>query len=358
MIDVRIISEIEQISPSVDGDVAVFMTEQYVPQLPELLVRFEGRRVFGAVVPYLIRDRELIERGLAVWTLPPGYLGAVCPMDITSTDLRARLDGLDRVSSLVVFVDGLSPDMDRFASALDGCVGGLPVLGTGVGCKDFVQRPVVFDERGLVADHALVIGFSLTIQVAAKHGWRSFYGPLVVTAARDNILFELNNQPAFSVYQRAIAGLDGVQITPENFLTTARRYPLGIATFQGDEVIVRDPIAANPDGSMTIVSSVKAMDTLYIMKGDPQELIAASSKLAQETFASVSSRQAILFDCISRVLFLEDEYQLEISGVMAQARDPELTVFGITSIGEITNVGLDAIKILNKTTLLGVVEHA
>lgn len=358
MIDISFHDAIATVEPPAGRDVAVLMTEDFIPAFDALAERLAGRRFYGAVVPFLIRGRELIDRGLAVLTLPEDHRSFVCAMDGSEAELAGCFTGRGQDGSLLLFVDGLSPAMDGFINRLHRCCGRVPVIGAGVGCKDFVQRPVVFDQHGLAADRALVIGSSLGVHVGARHGWRSLYGPLVVTAAHDNILSELNNQPAFEVYRRALAGLEGVDITPETFLEVAGAYPLGIATFQGDEVIVRDPIAANPDGSLTIVSSVKTMDTLYIMKGESSELIAASGELARESFANLPAHQALLFDCISRALFLGDQYQLAVDGVAAQASASELSVFGVASIGEITNVGHDAIRILNKTTLLGVLDHA
>jgi hypothetical protein len=179
-----------------------------------------------------------------------------------------------------------------------------------------------------------------------------------VTKSEDNILHELNNQRAFDVYRDVLSQLEGVTIDQEHFFDVAKSYPFGISACLGGEIIIRDPIIANDDGSLTIVSSVKEMDTLYIMKGEAAELIDSSSSLSRETFACTSGSSAILFDCISRVLFLGESFGTEVEGVFKASGNPNLSIFGITSIGEITNVGYEEIKVLNKTTLLGVVENA
>lgn len=357
MIEMKVYRAVDEITTSPDTDYAVFMTENHLDSLADLESRMEGVAYWGAVVPYLIKDKTIIEDGVMVMPLAQGASFAfTCDMRCSSADIASRMDISDGIDSLLLFVDGLSPYMDPFITAFDTCSGGLAVLGTGVGCKDFTQRPVVFDREGLYQDRALVVGTGMRLQIAAKHGWRTIHGPIVVTRAEENILHELNGQPAFDVYRNILRSLENVEIGREDFFDVAKSYPFGVSTSRGGEIIIRDPFMANEDGSLTIVSSVKNEDTLYVMKGEKAELIDSSRRLSREAFAQATGRQAILFDCISRVLFLEDDFTQEIEAVFVNSGKPDLSVLGITSIGEITNIGHDEIKIMNKTTLLGVVE--
>ncbi len=358
MMDLTLYPSIRDIEAVPGMDYAVFLTEDHVDDLDLLAERMSGAAYYGAVVPYLIRDKEMHDSGVMTLALRRDeHFAFTCDTRAEPAEIASRMDTSGGVESLLLFVDGLSPHLDRFTASLDVCVAGLAVLGTGVGYKDFVQRPVVFDRDGLYQDRALVIGTDMRLQVAARHGWRTLHGPLVVTRAEDNILYELNGQPAFDVYRETLKSLEDVDITAEGFFDVAKSYPFGVSTFLGGEIIIRDPFMANDDGSLTIVSSVKEMDTLYVMKGIKDELIDSSRRLSSDTFSHTHGDQAFLFDCISRVLFLEDDFRQEIEEVYESSRNPDLSVFGITSIGEITNIGYEQIKILNKTTLLGVVEN-
>ena len=344
---------------TVGGGVRVILaTENHAEELAELAASGDAA-VLGAVAPYLIVDREVVDDGLLVLPLRPGEGYAfTCGLRDDPHEIASRMAADTPVSTLLVFVDGLSPHLDRFVSSLDACAAGLAVLGTGVGYRDLSGRPCIVDRDGLSADRALVIGIDRTLRISARHGWRTLHGPLVVTCAENNVLHELNGRPAFEVYREVLRDMEGVEIERDRFFDVAKSYPFGISTFREGEVIIRDPIAANPDGSLTIVSSVAPMDTLYVMKGDREALIDSTNRLASEMFARTTGETAILFDCISRVLFLEDDFGREIDGVLDHVPAGGVSLVGVTSIGEISNVGYDSIKIFNKTTLLGVLDHA
>jgi hypothetical protein len=338
-------------------DYVLLITEDLIPALAEMHARLRGHAVCGAVVPYLIADRRTIASGIACLTLPHGSsFAVVVPMTADAGAIDGALFDRD-FASLLLFADGLSRHLDAFVSALEGPVQGRTVLGTGVGTKDFVPGPVVFDAAGIRADAALLVGTDLRLRAAARHGWESIHGPLVVTRAEGNVLYELNGEPAFAVYRRILSEQEGTGIRPDNFLAVAKSYPFGIASFKGSEILVRDPIRANPDGSLTVVSSVRRLDALYIMKGVRAQLLESSRALSRDTFAGGGFDQAFLFDCISRVQFLEEDFGRELDGVCDGAGAHGPRIFGVTSVGEITNAGHAGIKVLNKTTLLGAAEH-
>lgn len=359
MIEITLHETPESLAGKPGQDYVLLITEDFVPALPRLREMLHGHAVCGAVVPYLIADRRTIASGIACLALPrDATFAVVLPMTAGPAAMSARSRAA--TSPPCCCSPTASPrHLDGFVGALDGPVRGRTVLGTGVGTKDFTPGPVVFDAAGIRADAALLVGTGLRLRAGARRGWESIHGPLVVTRANSNVLHELNGEPAFGVYRRILAEQEGVGIRADNFLAVAKSYPFGIATFKGSEIVVRDPVRANPDGSLTIVSSVHRLDALYIMKGVREQLLDSSRALSRDTFAGGGFSQAFLFDCISRVLFLEDNFARELDGVCdgagAGASGPR--IFGWPSIGEITNAGHSGVKVLNKTTLLGAVEH-
>lgn len=356
MIRITLHDSAESLAGKPGEDYVLLITEDQVPALPRMREKLQGHAVSGAVVPYLLADRRVIAEGIACLALPrSGMFAQVLPMTADTAAVARAIGGRD-FASLLLFADGLSRHLDDFVDALGGAVRDRDVLGTGVGTKDFRPVPVVFDAAGLRADAALLVGTGLRLRIAARHGWEPIHGPLVVTRAEGNVLHELNGEPAFNVYRRILSEQEGAGIRPDNFLAVAKSYPFGIASSKGSEIIVRDPIRANPDGSLTIVSSVHRLDGLFVMKGVRRQLLDSSRALSRDTFAGGGIEQAFLFDCISRVMFLEDDFSRELDGVCEGAGAAGPRIFGITSVGEITNAGHGCIKVLNKTALLGAVQ--
>jgi CheY-like chemotaxis protein len=359
-INVRFFENINSIETEADEQYVAFITESFMDSHTELFEISNNRIVAGAIVPHLIKGKELISEGIGLLKLEKGtsFLEVANMKEMYHKTLESKLTE-NQSTGVFLFVDGLSSQFDTFISNLNEIIDSdkTSVLGSGVGVKNLIHQPVIFDQNGIYTDHALVIGTNFKVNANVHHGWHSMYGPLVVTKSQDNIIYELNGEKAFDVYQRTLKEIENIDISSDNFFEIAKGHPLGIMTFSDNEFIIRDPITNNNDGSITIVSSVNEYDSLYIMKGEKTTLIDSSKQLSKQVFSKSIGKTALLFDCISRVLFLEEDFQKELDALspIETTNTEEYEVFGLTCIGEITNAQFNNIKVLNKTTLLGTI---
>ena len=58
----------------------------------------------------------------------------------------------------------------------------------------------LFDAKDSFDAYSLIVEINSPIHIGVKHGWEAFYGPLVITKSKDNVIYEINNEPAFEVY--------------------------------------------------------------------------------------------------------------------------------------------------------------
>ena len=67
---------------------------------------------------------------------------------------------------------------------------------------------------------------------------------------------------------------------------------------------------------------------------------------------------ALMIDCISRYLFLEDDFKSELQGVnrAIKKKYPDLDLYGVLSLGEISAYGNGFIELFNKTTVVSLFE--
>ena len=354
LLDLEVFTSIEEVNYEKNERYMVFITEDFKEDYLKFFENSNHAVQAGVIVPHLIVNTQLIHSGIALLKLKQSNTFVeLLDMHEPVQKLIEKISEYD-VQNLFLFVDGLSSHFETFISNINEELDSdkVSVVGSGVGVKDLTAQPVVFNRTGIFQNHAIALGTNLTFTGSVQHGWHSMYGPLVVTKSKDNIIYELNGQNAFDVYKKTLEELEGVSISSKNFFEIAKSYPLGVMTFSDSEFIIRDPISVNADGSIVIVSSVEEYNSLFIMKGEKKTLIDSSKKLSDEVFAKTNSQSAILFDCISRVLFLEEEFQEELTALFPQNR-PDCQLFGLTCIGEITNINFNSIKILNKTTLLG-----
>lgn len=192
--------------------------------------------------------------------------------------------------------------------------------------------------------------------MGVRHGWKKLVGPIVATRTSQNTIFELNWTNAFEVYKEAIEEDSEQEIRSDNFFSIAKGYPFGIYK-ENQEDIVRDPISVDENGSLICVGEVPENTVLYILKGERNDLIASAQQATQDTLQapSIKINHLLVFDCISRTLFLEDRFPEELQAIDNQLklRDLKATPYGVLSLGEISSYGEGLLEFFNKTIVVG-----
>jgi len=194
-----------------------------------------------------------------------------------------------------------------------------------------------------------------------RHGWRELKGPFVATRSDRNTIIQLNWRNAFDVYRSTVEADAGVTITTENFFRVASGYPFGIRK-EGQEVLVRDPVAVGPGGSLVCVGDVPENAALSILKGEPRLLVSAAGQAAREALLDGGDparpvRHCLLADCVSRSLFLGERFSEELDEIAdglgggAEGCQP----VGMLTLGEISSHGEGYLEFFNKTSVVAVV---
>ncbi len=176
-------------------------------------------------------------------------------------------------------------------------------------------------------------------------------GPLKITKSNGNILQSIDNENAFSVYNDILEEVENIRLSREGFFAFAKDHPFGIVLKGTAEVVVRDPIAVNEDNEIICVADIPQDAELYVLHGNVSSLLASSEQIAAECSKfSASAYTPYLFDCISRAMFLEDKFDLELYNIQRLIKYP---VEGALSIGEIASQENGSLAIHNKSTVLG-----
>jgi len=164
--------------------------------------------------------------------------------------------------------------------------------------------------------------------------------------------------PAFEVYQETVEKISGKSFDNTDFFQLAKGFPFGIVKM-AEEMVIRDPIAL--DGSRLIcVGEVPLNSFVYILKGDKDSLITGAAKARQLAEASywktVNGEKekpltTFFADCVSRVLFLQSDFNEELEAVYAG-----YPLLGALTMGEIANTGKNYLEFYNKTSVIGLLE--
>ncbi|MFK7905998.1 MAG: FIST signal transduction protein, partial [Chitinophagales bacterium] len=189
-----------------------------------------------------------------------------------------------------------------------------------------------------------------------RHGWQQLEGPFVATRTEKNVIHELNWQNAFDLYKEVIDQDCTIPITKDNFFDIAKAYPFGIFK-ENSEDIVRDPIAVDENGALVCVGEVPENTVLYILKGEKNALISSAKRAAEDTLSEDMPEiaQTLIVDCISRTLFLENDFSEELKVVSECFNKTNQPIHpqGILTLGEISSYGEGYLEFFNKTIVIG-----
>lgn len=274
------------------------------------IVKFSNTRLRTAARPIEVAE-ESHAAGLAL------------ARELTAPDLR----------HVLVFSDGLKVNGTALTGGLQE---GLPPTVTATGGlagdgADFLRTLIVHDEQiapGLV----VAVGFygdKLQVRFGSAGGWESFGPKRLITGSSGNVLFELDGQPALSLYKRYLgeraAGLPA----------TGLLFPLEIFPDSGQESgLVRTILAVDEEKqSLTFAGDMPQGHYARLMKAGCDRLVFGAEEAARQT-GGESASLAVLVSCVGRKLVMGQRTEQEVEAVL-EALGPGVQAAGFYSYGEI-----------------------
>ncbi|MBE9031577.1 FIST C-terminal domain-containing protein [filamentous cyanobacterium LEGE 11480] len=338
----------------------MFLGEHHSLELEPLLQQLNTKQIqfIGGIFPAVISGHTKSTDGAVIMAMPTlGKPYVIHGLDQAPIELPefSELATIDKQVTTFLLVDGLTSNIGLLLSEMYDYMGNeVHYLGGGAGSLSLTQQPCVFSNSGIFQDAAIVSFINWESHLGVKHGWERIKGPIISTSTQNNIIKELNWQSAFDLYREVVQDDASTRINADNFFDVAKGYPFGLLK-EGQEDVVRDPIVVNEAGHLICVGEVPENASLYILKGDSTALIAAARQAAQAATASVAQIQNIfVVDCISRVLFLEDQFSQELQAIQVGIQSESCCILpvGILTLGEISSYGEGYLEFFNKTIVV------
>ncbi|MEB3214417.1 MAG: FIST C-terminal domain-containing protein [Leptolyngbyaceae bacterium] len=315
----------------------------------------------GGIFPSVLSAETYSEKSVVLKKIPlatPPHLIRDIDQQVQLPEFEAEL-ALSEENQLtaLIWIDGLTSQISTFLSEMYNNLGNsVRYLGGGAGSLSLQQQPCIFTREGCFQDAAVVVFSPLESQLGVRHGWQRLEGPFPATETHENTITALNWRNAFDVYKEVVEADSQRAIATDNFFEIAKGYPFGIFK-EGQEDIVRDPIVVNEDGELVCVGEVPENALLYILRGNKDSLIASARQAAAEATQGDASRltDCLVVDCISRVLFLGEQFPEELTALKTQlaAVSQSTTVEGVLTLGEISSYGEGFLEFFNKTIVVG-----
>jgi hypothetical protein len=218
-------------------------------------------------------------------------------------------------------------------------------VGGGAGSLSFEQIPAVFNNTGIYKNAAVLAFADTHLSLGVAHGWSPISDKLKVTKTNGNNIISFDWKPAVEVYTSIVEKHAKSKFDNKGFFELAKSYPLGMVKVGGD-IIVRDPIMIK-DNELVIVDRVNEGEFVQILNGDMNSLLAGAKNAQFLAHGYQNNKNVFCIDCISRVLYMNDDFQKEIDIIKGNQ-----TLNGVLTIGEIANNSQTFLEIYNKTTVV------
>ncbi|UPT65272.1 MAG: FIST C-terminal domain-containing protein [Sphingobacteriales bacterium JAD_PAG50586_3] len=239
---------------------------------------------------------------------------------------------------LFVLSDGLNVNGSRLVMGLrESLPEGVSVTGglTGDGA-DFAQTLVVNNHEHAGERIITAIGFygdKIKIGYGSFGGWDSFGMERLITKSKDNVLYELDGEPALALY-KSFLGSQAANLPSSGLL-----FPLSLRASEDHAPVVRTILAVNEeDQSLTFAGDLPEGSYVRLMKANIDRLIDGAVTAANTSIAPFEGSKpdfAVLISCVGRKLVLKQMVEEEVEGVK-NILGGNTAITGFYSYGEIS----------------------
>ena len=175
---------------------------------------------------------------------------------------------------------------------------GIPVWGGGAFGDNTFMAYVYSGQEAPIKNGIAVLfmgGDDLNVQYAYISGWKPLGSQLKVTKAEGKVLHELNNGPAFQIYQHYLRIPND-----EHLFYNALEFPFAVS--RNGHTLLRHALSCDENGALVMSSVIPEGSDLHVTYGDP-ETIMKDVQSCVERLSAFSPEIISIFDCFGRKTF-------------------------------------------------------
>lgn len=291
---------------------------------------------------------EHVHDGIAVVTAVKFVHGMVKPATTTLADMddsRAagerlghELAGSD-LKAVMVFAPGVGINGSALVAGMSSVLGGGVLISGGLaGDAGAFEQTWTLDNAGPASDRVVAVGLTgddLVVRHGNFGGWKAFGPTRKVTRSVSNVLYELDNEPALTVYKRYLG--DYAKGLPASGLL----FPFEMLHREGQSSgLIRTILGVDETaGSLVLAGEVDPDGYLRLMHSDTDGLVSGAEAAADRSIGQDNSSSgpslALLVSCVGRKLVMGGRVDEELEAV-ALRLGKQSTLTGFYSYGEIS----------------------
>ncbi|MBL4662045.1 MAG: FIST C-terminal domain-containing protein [Flavobacteriaceae bacterium] len=177
--------------------------------------------------------------------------------------------------------------------------------------------------------------------IGVKHGWVPIGLPKKVTRAEGSVLHELDGEPAIKVYEDYFGEEEAKVLKEKTLAQLAITYPLGMKVAGSDEMLIRDPITVDENGSITCAAEIPEGSEIQLMLGSREEAVKVAEIAAENAVEQLDGEKpsaVIIFNCIARSKLFGERKGEEITAIQ-KAVGANTPLIGFYTYGEQAPLG-------------------
>ena len=256
--------------------------------------------------------------------------------------LPSKVEGFPDLYGLI-YLDGLTGRGEEISLSISMGFDGIPLIGGGA--ADMSGREsFVFSDDAVASDAVVlcIIASRKPLGMGVAHGMSVKFGPLKVTKAKENVVFELNGKAAWEVWKAVVAedakktfgidtsrlgmGLEDLASILVNYLPAIR--------LDGSIYKIRAVFSVTEDGAMVFMCGVPQESELYVMGYTRENMIESAGIAAEAANKSIGGKVSgvLIIDCAAREMILGKDFPEALNEFRRVFRVP---IFGFGAMGEI-----------------------
>lgn len=243
----------------------------------------------------------------------------------------------DNLKHVFVLSDGLNVNGTQLVNGLRELLAdSVHVTGGLAGDGASFEQTLVLSDENVDSNKIIGTGFygdNLKIGFGSFGGWDSFGVERMVTKSKNNVLYEIDNEPALKLY-KSFLGDRAAELPASGLL-----FPLSLRSEADSLAVVRTILAINEeDQSITFAGDLPEGAYVKLMKANVDRLISGADKAANNSLLNPETANpdfAILISCVGRKLVLKQLVEEEVEAT-AHVLGSKTIQTGFYSYGEIS----------------------
>lgn len=313
-----------------------------------------AEKITGAGAAGVLTEELEIERhaGIAAMALSSSAGAEAVPFivhELQENNFRAgeRLGNqfrknLAAIEGAVLFPDPFSFQSHLFFEGFESAYGYVPMAGAAASEDGSEEKTYQFYGRHAAFDAAAGVAFSgkAGFEIGLTHSCKPFGGPLQITRAEGNMIYEMDGRPAYDILLESLSGIEF-----ENPNQLLQRVFLGVPTrsFQtefSNNYLIRNIMGVNAKkGMLSCVSPVEVGEFVTFTVRDPKMAALDLKNMLEDMRFRFQGRKpsfGFYFNCCARGEMLYGEPSHDVRRIREEF--PGVPVLGFFGYGEIAPI--------------------